>query len=970
MKSSFFSKINDFIQIKKILLLFVAFSLSNLAIWSQNNELISKIYALNESVSDPSKQVGNLNPDSIPSLPIGLVKEIGGRKYIIAIDSAEFTPEGAFFDAYMALDLPDSEEKIAFAAKHIQFNPKGVLGGNQAKLQLVSDHYIPMGPNTELFLPGSTGTNYVEWGCNGFESVNLNGIFRFSDGILIPDSASTDSLVTAEFEANITDVQNILAEVNFSPFQIKGKKGFVFSVDQAYVDMSDYHNPPSIIAPQGYNQISSPTWRGFYLKNFTVQLPSELEKKEEQTSIYAQNLIIDDAGVTGNFGANNLYSTNENDINGWGFSIEQLEIQLTANQLTGGTIDGGVEIPALDGTTLEYNALITSTPNSNEIDYNFTISADQTVSMSCFKSELDLYPSSSINVEKQNGRFKPSLNLNGQLSLNEPVFKLEGIGFEQLTIVTNAPYITNGIFALQSSNNGNNNLSKFPLSVSNIQLGIVQNKVVLGADVGLNLSGQQSPSNDANSFSCNTNIKVFSKTTTEPQFDINGNSLPNKLRFQHDKLTVNTIQLAVNTNPFTLNGLIDLQRDDPQYGNGFYGHLTLEIPSVMDNSMNLGCAFGKVDGYKYFFVDAAIPVNINCGQVTLTSLMGGISNHMVGQTSTTQMIQSIGNGSATLDGSSQTYIPDPNAGLAFKAGVGLKYTPNEKAFNGDVLFSIAFNSNGGLRDISLIGDGYMMVKRSERRTANRYVKGTVSISYDNVEKILDAQANCFAQFSGSITGSLWTQIYLSQVEWFIKMGTPSSPAYLNVANLASVNAYLMLGQNLPPMPVPPAQVRQIFNGANLGSQRDNSAIVLGDGIATGMNFNISFDKRIGFGRNDKYSIYGRGNAGAGFDMTLFNYSPTTRCSGSSERIGLNGWYLQGQLYAYFMLNMGITGSLGGSNFDASLLNGSAALLLQGKLPKPTFVNGAVALNAQVLGVINVNLNFDFEFGNNCTIIQG
>ncbi len=969
MSSLTIPKNSNFNQIRKFFILFVLVNLflSN-PILSQESDLISKIYALNESVSDPSKQVGNLNPDSLPSLPIGLVKEIGGRKYIIAIDSAEFTPEGAYFDAYMAMELPDSDEKIAFAAKHIKFNPKGVLGGEQAKLQLVSDHHISMGPNTELFLPGSNGKNYVEWGCNGFESVNLNGIFNFSDGILVPDSSSTDSLVTAEFEVHVNDVQNIMAEVNFSPFQIRGGKGFVFTIDQAYVDLSDFNNPPSMVIPVGYDGANTPDWRGFYLKSFTVKLPSELEKGGQPTSIYAQDMLIDDAGVSGRFGALNLYTTKESDINGWGFSINKLEVQLTVNQITGGQLKGGVDIPALDETTLMYDALVTSSETSEEVNYNFTISADESVTMNCFKSTLELYPSSNINVQKIEGEFKPTLTLNGNLELTESVFKLKGVGFEQVTLVTEAPYITNGLFSL-TSDDASNNLSKFPISVSNILFGIDQGQVVLGADVALNLSGQNSTSGDGNSFSCGTSLRVYSKTTSEVQYDLYGSAMPQKLRFEFDKLTVNTIHLEVHTNAFELDGMISLNKNDPVYGNGFYGQLSFRIEDVIDPPLYLGCAFGKKDDYKYFFVDASVPVNIPCGQVALTSLMGGISKHMVGQTSTSQMITQISNGTATLDGSSQVYIPDANTGLAFRAGVGLKYITNEKAFNGDVLFSIVFNANGGLSEIALIGDAYMMVKRNERKNASKYVKGTVSILYDNVEKILDAQASCIAQFSGTLSGSLWSQIYISPEEWFIKLGTPTNPASLNVANLATVNAYLMLGQNLPPMPAPPYQVQQIFQNANLGSQRDDAAIVLGDGIATGMNFNVSFDKRIGI-NDDKYSVYGMGSAGAGFDMTLFNYGPNAHCSGSSDQIGLKGWYLNGQLYSYFMLNMGVTGRAFGNDFDIKLLEASAALLLQGKLPKPTFVNGAVALRARVLSLFNVNLNFDFEFGNDCTIIQG
>jgi hypothetical protein len=506
---------------------------------------------------------------------------------------------------------------------------------------------------------------------------------------------------------------------------------------------------------------------------------------------------------------------------------------------------------------------------------------------------------------------------------------------------------------VSSPSNPQNDLGKFPISVTNITLGLNNNKVTLGADVAFNIT-----ESGGNAFSVATGIKVISNITD------NGGS-PS---FTFDRVKVDMIALEIQTNPFYLKGSIAFHDQDPVYGKGFYGSLALAIPAVFDDTMSMSCAFGKVDGYRYWFVDASIPVNIPVGYVTLTSIRGGMSNRMKGSKTAQQLIAEIEAG-GSMNGNSQTYIPDNTMGLAFRAGVGLKFSANERMFNGDVMFEVAFNANGGLSSILFIGDGYCLVERAKRATADNYVHGTVSIWYDNDNKIFDANINAEAKFYGVITGNLPTQLYFSPGEWFVTVGKPSARGYINVANLASADAYFMMGQNLEPMPPPPANVTAIFNSAGLASQRDGGTIATGDGVATGMSLNLSFSKSIGFGPEDKYSIYGSGAAGVGFDMTAYNYGPTAHCAGSSDQIGLNGWYLQGQLYAYFSLNCGITGRAFGSDFDINLLSASAALLLQGKLPKPTYVYGAVALNATVLGFINVNVGFDFDFGTNCSIVQ-
>ena len=65
----------------------------------ESNSLYNKILSLDQNVrNNPGKQVSNFNPSDTTSLPIGIVKEIGQIKYIICIDSAFFTPTGAYFN--------------------------------------------------------------------------------------------------------------------------------------------------------------------------------------------------------------------------------------------------------------------------------------------------------------------------------------------------------------------------------------------------------------------------------------------------------------------------------------------------------------------------------------------------------------------------------------------------------------------------------------------------------------------------------------------------------------------------------------------------------------------------------------------------------------------------------------------------------------------------------------------------------
>jgi len=146
----------------------------------------------------------------------------------------------------------------------------------------------------------------------------------------------------------------------------------------------------------------------------------------------------------------------------------------------------------------------------------------------------------------------------------------------------------------------------------------------------------------------------------------------------------------------------------------------------MDAPMSMACAFGRVDGYRYWMVDATLPTAIPVGSVTITSITGGIAYHMQNTKTQQQMIQSV---SATTTSAlrCQWIMCQVQAADYFSKRVLVSKHTKRRNDNGDVLFTIAFNSSGGLQNISFLGDAYMMCKRSERATSNNYAHGSVAI---------------------------------------------------------------------------------------------------------------------------------------------------------------------------------------------------------------------------------------------------
>lgn len=928
--------------------------------------LSNYINGLMAQVEDPAKQAGIMDPNTLANLPVGLAKQIGGHTFIIAIDSASFYPHGAYFNAYTAFDFPGTSQKVAFAAKNIKFNPKGVVGGEQSKLVLVSDHLIQLGPKTQLYLPND-GNNYVEWNCNGLQAVHLKGEFRFSKGMIVPDSGSTQDYVTATFEIHANDIYNVVAQVNISPFRIQGLKDFSFTVSNAVVDMSDMANSPAMVFPANYVNTYGDNvnlWRGFYIQNFTVKLPEQLQSTSgSPLTVSATHMLIDDAGISGIFSVNNPLAMGEGNMSGWDFSVTQLGVTLVCNNLSSGTLAGAIRVEPLDNNIFQYTANISKNESTGKADFLFTVQPKSNINMSGYYAKVDIYSSSVLTVAVQNGKFRPKFKLNGVAKIGHDNLKLPSLSFQNLTLVTHAPYITDGIFCLSSPQE--NLLGKFPITIDNITLGTYNQVPTIGLEVGLNLSDGTS------GFSVETFVKIVPKIISSPvNYTLTGASQqPVHTNWEFDKIIINDIHLQVNTQPFKLDGILSFYDAHPTYGKGFKGSLTMEFPDILPAPMAVSCAFGRTT-FKYWSVDVAVPLNLPIPGTPLmiTQLRGGMSQHMGSTMSTESFLDAVATNASTSSGlSGQSFVPNESIGLNFRAGIGVDFAKNPSMFNADVILSVTFNSTGSLNNIVLAGNAYMLAKRNERNSASNRIRGGITVSFDNQEDIFSVNAGLDIAIQSALYGSASSKLYISPDKWYFWLGRPTAPCYVNLVNIASVNAYFMMGQELEPMPPPPSQLLSLINSNHLDEQRNMTAITGGNGIAVGVNFSRTFEKEFGW---DAFEIYGSGGVVAGFDVTMYKYGPNARCEGSTvPGVGIKNWYLNGQLYAWVGINAGIRGHLI-VDFDITLLQTNVAILVQGKLPKPTWAAGYVHIDVTVLEFIHADLDFAVEFGNYCNVING
>jgi hypothetical protein len=109
-------------------------------------------------------------------------------------------------------------------------------------------------------------------------------------------------------------------------------------------------------------------------------------------------------------------------------------------------------------------------------------------------------------------------------------------------------------------------------------------------------------------------------------------------------------------------------------------------------------------------------------------------------------------------------------------------------------------------------------------------------------------------------------------------------------------------------------------------------------------------------------------AGAGFDIMLRDMS-NYACEGSSTPVGLDGWYANGQCYAYLQGELGVKIKLLFIKKKITIIKGATAALLQARLPNPTWIGGQLAVRLNVLGgLVKANMKMKMSFGNDCKLV--
>jgi len=982
-----------------------------------NNDSIQRYIDLAHTVMAKVRSlqnfITNIDEASKVELPVGISREIGGLRYDIAIYAIRLKPAYTEIDVFMEFEVPQNKQVLTFMAKGIKFTKKGGIVGD-AKLQLLTDYAINFnGDKVQLILKGGGsggggfGT-YVTMDCDGFKEMSLDAAVKISRDLLRPenpDGSQGTGNVQANFSITLSNWNDLILQLSLPNFQVTGLKGVGFSVSDAVFDFSDLRNAPAVVFPAGYESTQflpdNPNlWRGFYLRQLTVSLPPEFAP--ERPTFKAENVLIDNMGISGKFTGTNLISTSKGKMNGWAFSLDSLGITLQANQLVSAGFNGGIVIPiGKEDQPFEYKAIINTGGN-----YVFNVSPSKDMTFPLWGAgKVEIYEASYLDIKVLDGKFLPKANLHGRMSINASLSQggqgvsLADITFENLEIQSIKPYIKIGNFSF-GSEALQQKMAGFPISIQDIGLrSLDDTQVGLDFTLKLNLVGESS-----GSFAADAGLTLVGTMDSERGWQ----------SWKYKTILVNEIGVDIDGGSFKINGRLIFYRNDITYGDGFNGTVKAEFTPGL--KVTATAIFGNVGGMRYWYADAmvnfptGIPIFTGVG---IYGFGGGIYYAMKMDN------QGIGSDLGRT-ASGVVYVPDTKAGLGLKAVINLASSPKPEAFNADVTFEISFFRGGGVRYIAFGGNGYLVtpgldidlgklkeatgkmagaVKKLEGKMSDATMglvkgdgsqnsateifgeigdkagqKGQISakvlIDYDFENHVLHGNFEVFINVAGGLIQGIgpggragWAVMHFAPGEWYVYAGTPDDRVgvALGVGSIrVASTSYFMVGTKILGSPPPPVEVQRILNG-NFDYMKDLNALGKGAGFAFGASLSVST------GNLSFLMFYGHFDAGAGFDIMIKNYGDV-HCKGSDKRIGINGWYANGQAYAYFDGEIGIRVKVFGRKKSISILDIAAAALLQAQLPNPIWLQGTVGGRFSVLGgLVKGNCKFQVTLGNKCEL---
>ncbi|HSQ47514.1 MAG TPA: hypothetical protein VLM44_11430 [Lutibacter sp.] len=916
------------------------------------NSVASNMVTWVESQTNQTIPYNNLSEFTTPvKLPLGLNFPNGDQ---LAITELVFRNNKSEFNLVTSKTTPQDwgnpVQLVGFIAKNIEFHPSNIIMPPN-RIELVEDVTITANPKINFTFKKPTNSNtgcFVEWGENGFSQFGIEIHSEFTRDWLLPSPDDNISKTKAKLFALGTAWNDLVLTGTLDKSEIVSAQGMTILADSLSYDMSDVLNPPSITFPENYNGETSNLFRGFYMKELVVEMPTTWQTNSGgKPQISVQNMIIDNTGITLFAEATNVVQFPNANVADLVASIDTVHIEIESSSLVEASVKGRIGLPVSKADSiqnpLKYIALFNNAQLPSQTSYfQLTIEPTGPIYAHLLKGVMTLAQTSNIVAYVDKNKKTFNTNLDGNFVWNNvklgPVKNVNmNLGFQGIAMNYDSSLASNkftfnaGAWSFASPQKF---LANFPVTIDNIgfkQLPTTGSQMLHGKlnfDVLFNLA---------------TDVGGQSKLAVELAIEDNQNASGlGKFKPKYIGTTISDINVYANLPAVSIDGTIQFRNDDPVFGNGFKGTLqaTFKAPKV---SISALAEFGNTSylhssTYRYWRVEASAifqPGLPFLPGVAFYGFGGGASNNML----------------ATINNTTKKYDFTPKKGtLGFKVLAVIGTTPKVETFNADVGLSGQFSAGQGMYNIGFTGDFYIgapLLPQIDRAKAQ--IKGSVIADYNFPDKHFYMYAAVNVNAPPITTPSpvdLTLDTNGKTNKWFFKFGEPTDTNTVTIFS-ANLYEYLMFGNDIK-APVNGFTegfrnsyynvVKQYPGIPSLPGVDGNSATGRGFALGVGIKIDKNFNTHIVNG----YYLDLVMAAGAEVNLSMMEYIGQN-CANPSQRIGLNGWRARGNIGFY--VDAGAKVVKGNDTWNLASIK--AGGWLDAKFPRPTYVAGAVQGNIQI-----------------------
>ena len=975
-------------------------------------------------------------------LPVG-IKNGSYALYISKITTKD-TDMRNWIEACAFIKFGDSGQELAFDGKAVLEGENGIIDVD-GKLELIGNVERPLGSHCSvIFKEGTT----IHFGCEGIDKIYAKMAFVVKDNSIygVDDNGKSTGRICFDFEAEFVDFDDFYATLNVDQrFRIGGVDEMTFVLKGLTLDQSLTKTPSTVQFPENYFKIvvdeneelsderkkeieeeeknNKEAWRGVAISHAEVVLSGFFGSMGEDSEMKfnLDKAIFDGKGFSGNGEAKDIIRDSSIDPNKWCMSINDLKIDMLKGKIEKLCFEGKLNVPPFgEASTLKYKADYESAQKTFLFDAELTKKVDFPI----WRANLELDPSSNVEIKISKGKISPKVKLNGKLSVDANVglgsarFEMHGVNFENLVFQKDKPYVSIGSFDLIDANFQTPSIAGFQLSISEIEP-VIRNVInqrfssqeIYNESQQFAYAGQSkygpSPIPVTPIVSVDTSyteVGLSVKTDIQLNEQFKGSTkitlVGDAQTYTFKSVKMDSVGVDYHSDAFSLKGHVMFKDDDEIYGKGFRGRIDMSLLHDKYKVSAVG-VFGKKDGSRYFMADAFLETSPENGikiapALTFFGLGGGLYYGM--QHSTKENENEFGK---SLSG--VCYVPDKKVGLGFMARTKFGLLAAPDMLNAEAGFEMQFNKNWGVNFVAMTGEARIMYKTAEltslkdalkkkfgENVANRFSGDMSNEVSNNFNDFIDNEFGEKPTLGGPFTAKMAVQldfandIYNADMETYLKWGIlegigpegkmGSAKAYFETGD-NDKKWYVRIGTPSDPNGLKLLNIAETKSYFMMGIEVPDVTPPPAEVLGVLKKYESTVDKNqavlngkgIAFGSSFSQTLdakvmpfYAYLALGIGSDMVLKNYGPNAHCAGSLPPIGIDGWFATAQAWAYVKADVGMYFKLFRKNKKFSIAKAETAAVLKGSGPNPIYLAGSIGGKFSILGGL-VKGKFELPF---------